>query len=105
MTAIRQCVPGQFYQGVDEQKSYIIDVTNWMTSPTAACAVIKEGTTVRSTSLFSSGAASTGATISGCQITTPCLVSLTAGTDYRVEVKFYKSGEWLECFFFVTGET
>lgn len=102
---IRQCVPGQVYQGVDEQKSYVIDVGNWFGTPTQASAVIFQGTTDRSASNFSSGATSTGATISSCYVTTPCLVSLQAGIDYRVEVRIQQGGEVLECYFFVAADT
>lgn len=104
MSRIRQFVPGQYYQGVDEEKAYTIDIANWFTAATMASAVIFEGTTNRSASNFSSGAGSTGATISACTVTTPCLVALRAGVDYRVEVLVQSGGEKLEGFFTVTGE-
>jgi hypothetical protein len=103
MTSIRQTQPGQFYQGVDEEKSYTINVGNWFTAPTGASTVVKEGTVDRSASVLRSSGSLTS--ISGSLVTTPCMVNLTAGTDYRVEVKLEESGEILECFFFVTGET
>ena len=83
MSTIRRCVPDQFYQGVDEEKSYNVNVGAWMAAPTSACAVIKEGTTDRTASNFqyggSLGAAS--AIIASSIITTPCLVSLRDGVD------------------------
>ena len=100
MTSIRQTVPGQFWQGVDEEISYTIDVGNWDTTPTGASTVVKLGSSDVSASVLS------GTTvISGSLITTPCLTSLSAGQDYRVEVKFSSDGLLYECFFTVTGET
>lgn len=103
MTA-RQTVPGQFYQGVDEELSYTIDVANWNASPQAASVVVKMNTTDVSTSVLRS--ATSNPTISGSAITTPCLIDLTAGCSYRVEVKFTDSDARIwETYFFVAGET
>ena len=101
MTRIRQCVPGQFSQGVDEELSYAVDVGNWATAPTGASAVVKIGASDVSSLILRSAASVP--TISGSLITTPCLVGLSAGTDYRIELKFEQSAKLYECFFFVTG--
>ena len=103
MAEIRRCTPGQYYQGEDEQKSYTINVSNWFTSPTTASAVLFQGSTDVSASYLSISG-STGATISACTVTTPCIVSLSTGVDYRMEVMVEKSGERLECYFVVTGQ-
>ena len=104
MTDIRQFVPGQFWQGKDEEQSYTVTVTNWATAPTAACFLIYEGASDRGASNFQS-AASAGSSINGAAITTPCLVKLRAGIDYRVEVRFEQGGEAFEGYFVVTGQT
>lgn len=103
MSTIRQCVPGQFYQGEDEQKSYTVNVGNWTTSPAAASTVVKVGASNVSASVLSSSGSATS--VSGSLVTTPCIINLTSGSDYRVEVKFTDGGEIYETFFFVTAET
>ena len=95
----RQTDPGQFYQGVDEEIAYTVNTGNWAVSPTAACVVAKLGGTDVSGSVLSGNPS-----ISGSLITTGCLTSLSAGEDYRVEMKFAQDGQIWECFFFVTGE-
>ncbi len=105
---VRRCVPGQVYQGEDEELDYTVNVGNWTTAPTNASAVIKDSSgTDRSASNFqySGSLGATCAIISGSLITTPCIVSLTAGSDYRVEVKWNDSGEVKECYFNITAET
>jgi len=104
MADIRQFVPGQFWQGKDEEISYTVDVSNWASAPAAACFVIWEGTTDRSASNLQR-AASAGPSISGVYITTPCLVKLRAGVDYRCELRFEQGGEAFEGYFMVTGRT
>jgi hypothetical protein len=104
MTDILRFVPGQFFQGTEEAKAYTANVGNLFTAPTAACCVIKEGTTDRSASNLQA-AASAGPTISTCFIKTPCIVGLRVGVDYRVEIKFEQGGEVLERYFMVTGVT
>ena len=95
----RQTDPGQFYQGVDEEIAYTVDTGNWAASPTGASVVAKLDVVDVSGSVLSGSPS-----ISGSLITTGCLTSLSAGEDYRVEVKFAQDGQIWECFFFVTGE-
>lgn len=95
----RRAYPGQFYQGVDEEIAYTVNVGKWATAPTATCVVAKlDGTDVSASVL------SGNPSISGSLITTGCLTSLSAGEDYKVEVKFAQGGQIWECYFFVTGE-
>lgn len=95
----RQTDPGQFYQGVDEELPKTVNVGKWAASPTSACVVAKlDGTDVSGSVL------SGNPSISGSLITTGCLTSLSAGEDYRVEMKFAQDGQVWECYFFVTGE-
>jgi hypothetical protein len=104
MTDPLRFVPGQFWQGKDEEISYVVDVSNWASAPTAACFVIWENTTDRSASNLQSSA-SAGATISGNDITTPCIVKLRQGVDYRCELRFEQSGEAYEGYFMIRGRT
>ena len=104
MTDPLMFVPGQFSQGADEQLSYTVGVSNWTSAPTAACFTIWENGTNRSASNLQS-AASAGPTISGTNITTPCIVSLRVGVDYRCELKFSQSGKVYEGYFILTGKT
>jgi hypothetical protein len=104
MANVLQFVPGQLYQGSDEELSYTVNVGNWATTPAAACCTIWENGTDRGASnLQSSGSAD--ATISGCLITTPCIVQLRVGSDYRVELRFEQGGKAYEGYFMITGET
>lgn len=103
MTSIRQAIPGQLFQGEDEELSYSINVGAWNASPTGASVVVKAGSIDVSASVLRA-AASAGPSISGSIITTPCLVSLTSACDYRVEVKFRDSDALIwETFFYITG--
>ena len=102
MTSIRQTVPGQFYQGEEEELSYTVNVSTWASTPTGASAVLKfNGLEVSACNLRSSGSV---ATIAGVYITTPCLVGLAPGNDYKLELKFEQAGKIYECFFHVSGE-
>lgn len=89
-------------QGVDEEIVYTITTTPWGSSPTSPSAVVKDlsdDSDVTST-VMPAGSASAA----GDVITLPVLKSLTAGSRYRVEVKFTVSGNVLECWFEVRGE-
>jgi len=100
MTSPRQLVPGQFYQGEDEELSYSVNVGAWVAAPTGACTIVKLDN-ADATSSVTSGTTS----VSGCVITTPCLLNLVDGNNYRVEVKFSDDGGQIwETFFHVTGE-
>jgi len=104
MTNTLQFVPGQVYQGADEELSYTVNVGNWTTGPAAACCTVWEGASNRSASNLQS-AGSAGPSISGSLITTPCLIKLRVGIDYRVELRFEQSGEVYEGHFMVAGVT
>ena len=100
MTSPRQAVPGQFYQGEDEELAYNVNVGNWTAAPTGACTIVKlDGADA------TSSVTSNTTSISGCIVTTPCLVNLVDGNSYRVEVKVRDDTDQIwEAFFFVTGE-
>jgi hypothetical protein len=96
-------VPGQFWQGQDEEISYVVNVGNWATAPTGASCTVWEGASNRSTSNLQNSTCAP--TISGSLITTPCIVALRVGVDYRIEVMFQQGGEIYEGYFMVTGQT
>lgn len=100
----REIVQGLQYQGADEQIAYTLTTTNWGSTPTSTSAVIKsvntDGTYTDTTSTNMSGSTS----VSGDIITLPTVKSLTAGTLYRVEVKFTSSGSIFEAIAFIQGE-
>lgn len=104
MTDVLRFVPGQFWQAYEEQIPYTVNVANWSSAPGAACFTIWNGTSNVGASNLQS-AASAGPTISGANITTPCIISTCAGVDYRCELKFSQSGNVYEGYFYVTGKT
>lgn len=91
---IRRIREAPLYQGEDETIAYVLTTTPWGSTPTSVSVVLKNsaGTDVSSTNL--SGAAS----VSGDNITTPAVISLTAGAQYRLEIKWTSSGNVFEAF-------
>lgn len=101
MPDVLRTIPGQFWQGDDEEFGYPIDVGNLFTAPTGASAVIfLSGSNVSTSNLRSS---SSCPSISGSIVTTPCIISLSPSQDYRVELLVEQSGERKKCYFIVTG--
>lgn len=99
----RAAKEGQQVQGVDEQIAYSITTTPWGTSPTSLAVVVKDvtaGGTDVTTTVMPTGSASAV----GDVITLPILKLLTAGSLYRVEVKFTCGGNVFECYFEVHAE-
>lgn len=99
----REVVEGWQYQGKDESIAYTLDVSAVGDDPTSVSVdVFAHGdldTSVKST-VMPSGSPSVAANV----ITLPALTALTAGTNYRVEVKFTIGGNVLEHFFNVSGQ-
>ena len=92
MSDIREFKESPFYQGADEEIAYVPTVpTSWGTATfTSLSSVLYEdpdgtNTDVSDTKLSGSTAASSQV------ITTPLVKSLTAGTKYRLEVKWTSS--------------
>ena len=86
---------GLQHQASGEQIIYTLDVGNYPgsgspTSITVTVYNLSSGTDVTAT--VTSGSAS----VSGTVITLPTLKSLSAGTTYRVQVKFTRSGSIFE---------
>ena len=97
MSNIREIKEGLQYQGEDETVVYTLTTTPWGSSPTSPSAKIFSvvGDTITdTTSTNMTGSASAN----GDVITIPAIHSLTAGTLYRVEVKFTCSGNTFEAF-------
>lgn len=99
----REVVEGRLQQGEDEQIAYTITTTPWGSSPSSP--VVKlyavtrgERTDVSATKLSGS------ATVNGDVVMTPLVLGLSAGTLYRLEVKFTISGNVFECYVEIQGE-
>ena len=91
------------YQGVDEEIIHRFTITNWGSTPTSISAVAKElpllgdvTSTVFPTNSPSSPDSET--------ISLSPLKALTAGTTYRIEVKFTAGGNIFELWGLSTGE-
>ncbi len=97
MSNLREIKEGLQYIGADETIVYTLTTTPWGSSPTSPSAKIYEldgDTFTDVTSTKMSGSASAANDV----ITLPAISGLTAGTDYRVEVKFTSSGNTFEAF-------
>lgn len=106
MSEKREFKESPFYQGADEQIAYVLTVpTSWGTATLSSIVITlyedpdDANTDVSETKL--SGIASA----SGQVITTELVKSLTAGTKYRLEVKFTSSeSNVLEAFAFIFAQ-
>jgi len=101
VSGIREVAEGVQVQGADEKLTYRLTVTNWGTNPTSPTVVVKNEAGTDVTSTVCTGSAS----VSGNAITLPAIGSLTAGTLYRVEVKFTTGGfAPAEAYFYIQCE-
>ena len=100
----REVVEGTRYQGAAEVVTYTITTTNWISDPTSPTITVyqidPDMTETDVTDEVTSGSAS----VSGDIITLPVIQTLTAGTRYRVEVKFVVSAQTFECYFYIEAE-
>ena len=92
MSDKREFKESPFYQGADEQVAYLVTVpTSWGTATLSSIVITlyedPDDTNTDVTSTKTSGRASA----SGQVITTKLVKSLTAGTKYRLEVKWTSS--------------
>ncbi len=98
----RQTIERGLVQGEDEQVIFSITTTPWGSDPASVTVVAKDVdddyADVSATVLFGSPS------VSGDVITLPTLKSLTAGKQYRIEVKFTVSSNVLEAFFFIKAQ-
>jgi hypothetical protein len=88
-------------QGEDEQIAYALTTTPWGSSPTDVVVKLYEGTgRVDKSATMLSGAAS----VSGDIIFTPSVLGLTAGKEYRLEIKFTSGGNIFETYCRIRAE-
>lgn len=99
----REVAEGIQYQGADEVIVYDIDTGNWGGSPSSPTVVVKDASN-NFTDVTSTVMPSGSPSVSTDTITLPALQSLTAGNEYRIEVKFTISGNTEECYIRVFGE-
>lgn len=97
----RRIKESPIWQGVDETIAYTLTTTPWASSPTSPTVVIKNsaGTDVSLTTLTGS------ATVSGDVITTPYIHGLTAGEQYRLEIKWTVGSNVYEAWADLYGQT
>lgn len=105
MSATREAKESPYLQGADEILAYLVTTTPWVSAPTSPTAKIfsyeratDAYTDVTATKMVGS------ASVNGDVITTPVVTGLTAGTEYRVEVKFVVGGNTYELYFWIKGE-
>jgi len=103
MPTTREGKEGLQVQGVDEEIPYTITTTPWGSSPTNVAVVAKNEAT--SADVTSTVFPTNSPTVAGDVITLSPLKSLTAGTLYRIEVKFTTGTTIWEAYFRVRGET
>lgn len=97
MSNIREIKEGLQYIGADETIVFTLTTTPWGSSPSSPSAKIYEISGDTLTDVTST--CMTGSTTAvNDVITLPAIKSCTAGTDYRVEVKFTCSGNTFEAF-------
>ena len=83
-------------QGQDEQISYSLTTTPWGSTPSDVAVTAYEGS---SFTVVTDTVLSGSPSVNGDVITTPIVKSLTAGKEYRIEIKFTVGGNIMECYF------
>lgn len=96
----RRITESPLYQGEDEQIAYTLTTTPWVSSPTSPVITVKDADGDDVTTDVTSGSASA----SGDVITTPLVLDLTAGAQYRLEIQFTVSGNVFEAWADLRGE-
>jgi hypothetical protein len=97
----REVVEGPQIQGEDEEIVWTLDITNWGSSPTDISVVVKNEAGTDVTSSVTTGSPYAASSV---YINLPTIHSLTAGVQYRVEVKFTANGQVFEAFFILICE-
>ena len=102
MAVSREVVESPLYQGADEQIIYTLTTTPWGSTPTSTSMVVKDVSNDNTdvTATVTTGAMSTTDDV----VTLSTIKSLTAGSVYRVEVKFTAGGSVWEPYFIINAE-
>ena len=96
----RRVIESPLYQGEDEEIVYNLTTTPWGSSPSAVAVKVYDFDGNDVTATVTSGAAS----VAGDVITLPTIKSLTAGTEYRLEVKFTTGGSVMEAWCIIEAQ-
>ena len=105
MTAKREIKEGQQPHGADESIVYTLTTTPWGSSPgTISAKVFSIASSGARTDVTATVMPSGSASAVGDVISLPAITGLTAGTLYRVEVKFTCSGNVFEAYAYIKGE-
>ena len=97
----REVVESPLVQGVDEEIPYVLDITRWGSSPSDISVVAYDDDANDVSGAVLSGSPSA---LNDTSIQLPTVLDLTAGTEYRIEVKFTVSGAVLETYFYIRAE-
>ena len=101
MSQEREALESPVPQGEDESIPWPVDISTWGSNPTDVSVVVKDGDGVDVTGEVTTGSASVP---NPTTIQCPAIHSLTAGEEYRVEVKFTVNGKTLEGYFIILAE-
>ena len=101
MSRQREVVEGIQVQGEDEEIVYSLDTTKWADSPTNVVVEVKDSGGNDVTDEMTTGDPSSPRP---GVVLLPTIHSVTAGEEYRVEVRFSASGQVLETWFTILGE-
>jgi hypothetical protein len=97
----REVLEGPQCQGKDERIRYHLDVGQWAFWPTDLSAKIY---TIAGTDVTDTKMSGTCYLVDATTIALPYISHLTAGEQYRVEVKFTEGGNTYEAFFIIQAE-
>lgn len=107
MATVKRAVKeSELYQGKDESIAYTLTTTPWGSTPTSVAVTIwSVSSTTGALTDTSSTNLSGSASVTGDVITTPLVTALTAGTEYRLEIKFTCSSNVFEAWARILAET
>lgn len=97
----RRIKESPIYQGVDERLTYNLTTTPWVAAPTLPVLIIKDSSGTDVTATYATGSS----TVTGDVITTARIISLVAGVQYRLEVKFTVGNNVYEAWAELYGQT
>lgn len=100
----RIIIESPLFQGSDEQIAYKLTTTPWGSTPTSITAKIYLVETNVWTDYSTSCFGATTSTVSGDVITLPTVKSLTAGSKYRLEIKFSSGGNIFEPYVIIEAQ-